>query len=263
MPTHTASASHDRPARRPRVRRAVLGAVAVALLAVVGAGYATWQRAHGDGDTRAALLGASTSASTGTGGQGAGSFSPSVCGDPPSAGLPRTPQPGAPRSVNGWRLHDGYSYFSIPSLFHVAVPDGWTYEKVGTTFCFRDPGGVRFLSVDPERNPAGDPVKACQQEAKRLVADGELPGYQQLGIDKVPLVSKAADWEYTYRDADGLPMHAMTRWFVSDGRAYALGWATREFDWQVNLSTYAMLRSTFFVTQPHGGRDSPSASSTP
>jgi len=51
----------------------------------------------------------------------------------------------------------------------------------------------------------------------------------------------------------------MTRWFTADGRAYALGWATREFDWQVNLSTYSMLKSTFYVTQPDGKRGTPKA----
>jgi len=246
--------------RRRRARLAVAGGAVVALLAVAGAaGYASWSGQQTDGDTQALPGASSGSTSAGTGGQGGG-FSPSACGEAPGVGLSRTPQPGAARSVNGWQLLDGYSYFSVPPVFHLAVPDGWTYEKVGSTYCFRDPGGVRFLSVDPERNPAGDPVTACQNEAKRLVADGELPGYRQLGIDPVPLLSKTADWEYTYQGRDGLRMHAMTRWFISEGRAYALGWATREFDWQVNLSMYSMLKSTFYVNQPFGKRGTPKAS---
>jgi tRNA A-37 threonylcarbamoyl transferase component Bud32 len=260
--TDTVPVESDAPPRRQRARLAVAGGAVVALLAVAGAGYATWQGPHDD-DSQAlpgASTGSSVAAGTDTGGQGAGGFSPSVCGDPPGADLPRTPQPGAARSVNGWQLLDGYSYFNAPPVFHIAVPDGWTYEKIGTTFCFRDPGGVRFLSVDPDRNPAGDPVKACQNEAKRLIAEGELPGYKQVGIERVPLLSKAADWEYTYQGKDGLRMHAMTRWFISDGRAYALGWATREFDWQVNLSTYSMLKSTFYVNQPFGKRGTPRVS---
>jgi len=256
-PLDDASAAEPgRSACRSRARLAVAGGTIVVLLAVAGAGFATWQRSHGDEETTQAL----PVTSTGAGGQGAGGFSPVVCGDPRvPPDLPRTPQPGAARSVNGWQLLDGYSYFTIPSAFHIAVPDGWTYEKIGTTFCFRDPGGVRFLSVDPDRNPSGDPIEACRNEANRLTAAGELPQYRQLAIDKVPLLSRAADWEYTYQGPDGLPMHAMTRWFTADGRAYALGWATREFDWQVNLSTYSMLKSTFYVTQPYGKRGTPKA----
>lgn len=224
----------------------------IVLLAVAGVGFATWQRPRGDEDaTQAPTV---TSA-------GAGGFSPAVCGDPPARpDLPRTPQPSAARTVNGWQLLDGYSYFTIPSTFHIAVPDGWTYEKIGTTFCFRDPEGVRFLSVDPDRDPTGDPIKACRSEAIRLIAAGRLPAYQQVGIDKVPLLSKAADWEYKYQGSNGLLMHAMTRWFTVDGRAFALGWATREFDWQVNLGMYAMLKSTFYITQPYGKRGIPKAS---
>jgi hypothetical protein len=185
-------------------------------------------------------------------------FSPSVCGTPAPSGLPRTPQPGAARSVNGWDLYADYSYFTGPTGFHLAVPDGWTYQTIGTTICFRDPIGARYLSIDPARNPAGDPVKACRAEAKALVGAGALPAYKLVAINTVPLQSKAADWEYTYRGPQGSAMHAMTRWFSLDGQAFALGWATREFDWQINLSVYSMMKSTFYVAAPRGRPTTPS-----
>jgi hypothetical protein len=237
------------------------GVAVVGLLAVGGAGYATWHSQEGKAEPTAQSA-ASTSTSTGTGGVAAAGFSPSLCGKPADSGLPLTPQPGAARRVNGWDVPGGYSYFADPSGFHIAVPDGWTYQTIGTTVCFRDPSGVRFLSVDPARNPGGDPVKACRNEAKRLVAQGELPAYRLVGLEKVPLQAKAADWEFTYNGANGLPMHAMTRWFAADGKAFALGWATREFDWQVNLAVYSLLKSTFYVNQPSGKRATPKASPT-
>jgi hypothetical protein len=247
----------DRPPRRSRTRLAVAGVAVAGLLAVGSAGYATWQSQDGSARPQAQSV-----ASTDTGGAGAGGFSPSICGGPAGPGLPQTPQPGAARRVNGWDVPGGYSYFKDPSGFHIAVPDGWTYQTIGTTVCFRDPAGVRFLSVDPTRNPAGDPVKSCRNEAKRLVAQGALPAYKLLGIHKVPLQAKAADWEFTYNGDHGLPMHAMTRWFTADGRAFALGWATREFDWQVNLAVYSLLKSTFYVNQPAGKRATPKTSAT-
>jgi serine/threonine protein kinase len=247
----------DRPSRRSRAQLAIAGVAVVGLLAVGSAGYATWQ--SGDGNVKAP---AQSVASTDTGGVGAAGFSPSICGRPAGPGLPQTPQAGAARRVNGWDVPDGYSYFTDPGGFHIAVPDGWTYQTIGTTVCFRDPNSVRFLSVDPARNPAGDPVKACRNEAKRLVAQGELPAYKLVGLGKVPLQTKAADWEFTYNGDNGLPMHAMTRWFTADGRAFALGWATREFDWQVNLAVYSLLKSTFYVNQPSGKRATPKATGT-
>jgi hypothetical protein len=247
----------DRPSRRSRAQIAVAGVAVVGLLAVGTAGYATWQGQDGNAKPPAQSV-----ASTGTGGVGAGGFSPSICGRPAGPGLPQTPQAGAARIVNGWDVPSGYSNFTDPSGFHIAVPDGWTYQTIGTTICFRDPGSVRFLSVDPARNPAGDPVKACRNEAKRLVAQGELPAYKLVGLGKVPLQAKAADWEFTYNGDNGLPMHAMTRWFTADGKAFALGWATREFDWQVNLAVYSLLKSTFYVNQPTGKRATPKPSGT-
>jgi serine/threonine protein kinase len=239
------------PARRPWTRLAVLGIAVIVLLAVGGASIAVWR---GHGDDRAGVMpavGITASASASTGPPVA-NFSPSVCGTPAPSGLPRTPQPGAPRSIKGWALYADYSYFTGPTGFHLAVPDGWTYQTIGTTICFRDPTGGRYLSIDPARNPAGDPVQACRTEAKTLVASGALPAYELVGINKVPLQARAADWEYRYRGPGDVPMHAMTRWFSQDGEAFALGWATREFDWQINLSIFAMMKSTFSVAAPSG-----------
>ena len=43
-------------------------------------------------------------------------------------------------------------------------------------------------------------------------------------------------------------MHATTRWFVSEGRGFALGWITRDFDWSQNWSAYRMIQGTFEAT---------------
>jgi hypothetical protein len=146
-------------------------------------------------------------------------------------------------------LLPGFSAFTDDKLnFRIAVPDGWTYERMGGTVCFRDPGNIRILSVDTERNPAGDPVQACRKEANRLRASGVLPAYEEIGIRPAPLTIKAADWEYTYRGAEEVRMHATTRWFVSEGRGFALGWITRDFDWSQNWSAYRMMQSTFEPT---------------
>jgi serine/threonine protein kinase len=232
------------PRRQPWARLAVLGVAMIGLLAVGGAGLAVWQ---GQGDDQVGAPAASPAGNATSAAPAVVNFSPSVCGTPAPADLPSTPQPGAARGTGTFALYAGYSYFTGPTGFHLAVPDGWTYQTIGTTICFRDSTGGRYLSIDPARNPAGDPVKACRAEAKTLADAGALPAYELIGISKVPLQSKAADWEYTYAGPDNLSMHAMTRWFSLDGRAFALGWATREFDWQINLSLYSMMKSTFYL----------------
>jgi len=184
--------------------------------------------------------------SSGTGG-GAGGFSPVNCASPAPPGLPRTPEPGAATRRNGWALLPGWSYFSDAG-FHIAVPDGWTYQTVGTTICFRDPGNRRILSIDPDRSPRGDLVGACKKEVSRLRAAGDLRNYAELRIAPVPGVDRAADWEYTYDGREGERLHAMTRWLAAkDGRAYAIGLMTLDLDWPGNFEKWGMIQSTFFT----------------
>ena len=177
-------------------------------------------------------------------------FSPSLCDDPVPSSAPRAPQPGAARGVNGWELLPGWSYFADGTGFHMAVPDNWTYTKNGNMYCFRDPEGRRVLSLDVGAASAADPVQACRTEAARLVRAGALPGYRQVSIEARPLLNKAADWEYTYRPAGGDQLHAQTRWFLSNGKRYALSWATREIDWTADLSKINMVLSTFYSDRP-------------
>jgi tRNA A-37 threonylcarbamoyl transferase component Bud32 len=247
------SASGDAHAgvpRRSRYRLAVAGAVLVALLGGGGVGVG-WlvQRADRGPQALPAASASAPPAAMDTGGTaaGAGGFSPSTCDRPSEQDIRRTPLPGAYRTPpgDGLALLPGWSYHRDETGFVVAVPDGWTYRRVGTTVCFGEPAGTRVLSIDTARKPSADPVLACRREAQRLREAGALPGYAEVGIARVPYQAKAADWEYRYRDAGGDEMHAATRWFTSGGKAYALGWATREFDWQVNRSNLVMIRTSF------------------
>jgi eukaryotic-like serine/threonine-protein kinase len=235
---------------RSRLRLALAGALIVVLLAGVGL-LAGWLTRRGDDDRQATPPTVPTAGSSS--GLAPAGFSQVECQRPASPSAPRTPQANARHNgANGWALPDGWSYFADTSGFQVAVPDGWTYERVGTTVCFRDPSNVRFLSVDPDRNPAGDPVQACRKEAARLIQAGELPQYAQVGIVPLTMQVKAADWEYTYDGPRDVRMHAITRWFASGGKAFALGWATRDFDWQINLSFRSMVVGSFSATGTKG-----------
>jgi hypothetical protein len=225
----------------------MLAGLVVAVLA--GAGLAAGLALRDD-DSRAqpGALGSTPSVATSSGvGGGSGGFSPVNCASPAPSGLPRTPVAGAAKLRDGWALYPGWSYFSDAG-FHIAVPDGWTYQTIGTTICFRDPSNIRILSIDPERSPRGDPVQACRKEVSRLRAAGDLRNYTQLRIDRVPGLARAADWEYTYDGRDGERIHAMTRWrAANDGKAYAIGLMTLDLDWPGNFEKWGMIQSTFFT----------------
>jgi hypothetical protein len=178
----------------------------------------------------------------------AGGFTPVACQQPRGANLPRTPQPHARRTAKGYALPQSWSEYVDVSGFRVGVPDGWTYEKIGTTICFRDPDNIRFLSVDPKRNPAGDPVQACRTEAARLIGAGELPQYTLIDLRRTSLQITAADWEYAWTGPTDVRMHAKTRWFKSGDKAFALSWATRDFEWSFNTAPYAVAISSFSGT---------------
>ncbi|GIF18460.1 serine/threonine protein kinase [Actinoplanes tereljensis] len=176
-------------------------------------------------------------------------FSPALCSSGPSASAVVMPQQNATRGVSGWDLLPGWSYFADGTGFHLPVPDDWTFQKFGSLYCFREPGGRRVLSIDTGRNASADPVTACQNEASRLVRAGALPGYSEISIEAKPLLAKAADWEYRFDDG-GVKLHARTRWFASNGKGYALSWATQEIDWTADLAKINMVVSLFYADRP-------------
>ncbi len=228
--------------------RLVTVLVALVLLALLAGGGTAYLMQRDDGTPSPGPIATGGPATSGNGPAAAvGGFSPIVCDRQPGAAAQRTPQPGAKKTLGDWSLVSGFSYFTDTSGFHVGVPDGWKYERIGTTVCFWDPGNIRILSIDSGRNPKGDPVKACQAEAERLVRAGALPGYEQIDIVRAPLAIKAADWEYRYDGADAVRMHANTRWFAAGEKAFALGWMTRDFEWDQNKATVNLIQSSFQV----------------
>jgi len=237
-----------------RSRWFLAGALVAGLLAITGVVLVDPSADSGRGRPSAAAptppgpaLSSSPPAWAGGSAAGAGGFTPHVCARQTTTGeFPQTPRHGARRTApNGYALLSGWSYHRDAGGFGIAVPDGWTYQRVGTTVCFRDPDGVRVLSVDVGRSPVADPVRACRRESARLATERALPGYREVGIAPVPYFGRAADWEYRYRGLRGTALHANTRWFVAGDRAYAVGWVTREFDWRVNRANLDMIMSSF------------------
>jgi hypothetical protein len=236
----------ERAVRRMRLSPALVALVLVLLLAggLLVTSWVIWQREPDRRPAAPGLAPASSAVAT-TATAPATGFTPVACTRPPGPSLPHTPQPGAARRAKGFDLLPSWSEYMDSTGFKVAVPDGWSYERIGTTVCFRDPGNVRFLAVDPARKPSADPVRACDTEATRLIRAGDLPQYQRISLDRAPLQITAADWEYAWTAPGGMRMHAKTRWFKSGDHAYALSWATRDLDWQINTPYFGATISSF------------------
>ncbi|WP_246636484.1 serine/threonine-protein kinase [Actinoplanes hulinensis] len=190
---------------------------------------------------------ATTAPSTAVSSPQRGTFVSARCDTSPPTGLPATPRKGATRGVNGWTLPPGWSYFTDGSGFHIAIPDDWTYQRIGTTYCFRNSRNSRVLSLDAGQDPVADPVRALQAEEGRLAGPGGLPGYTRVGLEAVALLHRAADWEYRYRTRGGAARHTIVRWFVVDGRAFVLSWTTAEKTWTTDLGKLQMVRGTFYA----------------
>jgi hypothetical protein len=110
------------------------------------------------------------------------------------------------------------------------------------------------MSLDAGRDADADPIQACHAEDLRLKKDATVPGYSLISITPVPLLHKAADWDFRYQGTDGGVRRASIRWFAVNGKAYALGWATPEGVWPDHLSKIQMVRSTFYADRSSRAR---------
>ncbi|GIH14639.1 serine/threonine-protein kinase [Rugosimonospora africana] len=159
------------------------------------------------------------------------------------SGTPLSSTPPRP----GWdALLPGFVWYLDPSGFRISVPVGWSRTSGPAGVCFREPGNTRVLAVEPF-TADGDPVAHWRRAETALLASGRPAGYTNLGITPVPYYfDGAAQWEYTYRGADGTTQHGLSRCvIVSAGHAYVLAWRTRQFDWQPNQDPYRAIIASF------------------
>jgi hypothetical protein len=42
-------------------------------------------------------------------------------------------------------------------------------------------------------------------------------------------------------------LHVQTRWFATNGKAYAISWQTRDVDWSGDFAKISMVLSTFYA----------------
>ncbi len=154
-----------------------------------------------------------------------------------------TSAPATRQAVPASTAPDGYTEHT-PAGFSAAVPDGWKLGASGGVATFSGPkdSGMRILVEDV--TPQNDGGLSA---LGRLEAEGGMESYIQVQLQAVDFRGwKAADWEYTYTTANGVPMHALTRYVtIDDATAFKITFDMPELKWDDEADTRKVFLDTF------------------
>ncbi|MEU8172613.1 protein kinase [Microbispora hainanensis] len=156
---------------------------------------------------------------------------------PPDATTPTARPLSAVRVPEGYHLvtESGVS-LAVPKEWSTAVDDG-TVRLTGP----KDSG----QSITIKRIPDGS-LSALQSAEQNLDIKG-FTDYTQVQLRKVGNYRyPAADWEYTYTNTNEVTVHAVIRYLEAGDRAYAIMFASPDFDWNESAAPVRQaLWSTF------------------
>ncbi|GAB3147077.1 hypothetical protein GCM10027161_41930 [Microbispora hainanensis] len=156
---------------------------------------------------------------------------------PPDATTPTARPLSAVRVPQGYHLvTEGGVSLAVPKEWSTAVDDG-VVRLTGP----KDSG----QSITIKRIPDGS-LSALQSAEQNLDIKG-FTDYTQVQLRKVgDYRYPAADWEYTYTNASEVTVHAVIRYLEAGDRAYAIMFASPDFDWNESAAPVRQaLWSTF------------------
>ncbi|GAA4942936.1 serine/threonine-protein kinase [Actinoplanes utahensis] len=238
----------DAGRRRPRTARrrripVIAAAIAVAATLTAVAATAEGRTRSGSGAAPAVSAPAATPASRPpTAPAGTPTSRPPTA----PAGTPTSRPPTAPAAAPGSRPStasppDGYTWWSDPGGYRVAVPSGWRRgEPAAGGLTFTGKRGRAALGITPLAEPPSDlfaTLTAAEEAA-------DLDSYKRVRIQILPEPSSAV-WEYTFSDTDGTAMHALQRVTRAGGRAYVLEWRATRAAWTSELSRFTVVLASF------------------
>ncbi|WP_263654467.1 serine/threonine-protein kinase [Nonomuraea aurantiaca] len=134
-----------------------------------------------------------------------------------------------------------------PPGFSAALPDGWKLTASGGDATFTGPKDSGMTARIEQTTPQQD---GGLSELTREEAAGRVDGYIQVQLQATRYRDwKAADWEYTYTLANGVPMHALTRFVtIDDTNAYKITFNMPELKWDDQAETRKVFFDTFRQT---------------
>ncbi|MEU7852673.1 serine/threonine-protein kinase [Nonomuraea sp. NPDC049141] len=163
----------------------------------------------------------------------------------PSAATTVSSQPAADDPLTA-TVPDGFGEQTPPG-FSAAVPNGWKLTASGGDATFTGPKDSGMTTRVEQATPQPDGGLA---ELAREEADGRVDGYIQVQLQATRYRDwKAADWEYTYTLANGVPMHALTRYVtMDDTNAFKIIFTMPELKWDDQAETRKVFFDTFRQT---------------
>ncbi|QFG23405.1 serine/threonine-protein kinase [Actinomadura sp. WMMB 499] len=121
--------------------------------------------------------------------------------------------------------------------YAVRVPAGWPAERRGAVMRWRDGASGRGLRIAPA---PGDPLAGLRAAERAALAQGRHPGYARVRLGPGPGPRGGAEWEFTWRDADGGRHGVCTR-----VAGYELCFATPESRWRPDRRLYDRILASF------------------
>ncbi|WP_201761621.1 MULTISPECIES: serine/threonine protein kinase [unclassified Nonomuraea] len=130
------------------------------------------------------------------------------------------------------------------SGFAAGVPVDWKPVETdgGATFDGPKDSGMRIVVERATPQADGGLSRLSKEEA-----EGARESYIQVQLRDLSYRGwKAADWEYTYTTASGVPMHALTRYVTIDGKtAFTITFDMPELKWDDQAGTRKVFLDTF------------------
>ncbi|WP_226872719.1 serine/threonine-protein kinase [Microbispora sitophila] len=146
------------------------------------------------------------------------------------------------RPLSAVRVPEGYRLLTEGGV-SLAVRKDWTAAT--------DDGVVRLTgpkdsgqSITIKRIPDGS--LAALRSAEQNLDIKDFTDYTQVQLRQVDYRYPAADWEYTYTNTSEVTVHAVIRYLETGERAYAIMFASPDFDWNESAAPVRQaLWSTF------------------
>ncbi|WTY53469.1 protein kinase [Micromonospora sp. NBC_01412] len=158
----------------------------------------------------------------------------------------------------------GWHYYTQDPGFSVPVPDGWQQLRDGTRVEFHQLDSRRVLAIDALGVPKADLLADARAAEAADRETGRYPDYKPVHLHKVSYRARAVDREWTYVDAGGRRMHALSRTFIAEnGQAYAIDWTTPDDAWTSGQDTLSLILGSFRALQALASPGGASASPRP
>ncbi|MEU4563369.1 serine/threonine-protein kinase [Actinoplanes sp. NPDC023936] len=147
----------------------------------------------------------------------------------------------SPPSPAATVLPEDFSWWTDPSGFRVAVPDGWKPDPLADgVVSFADPIGEASLRISRWQGSTRDMVAGLLAEERDIA----FPAYRRLRIEALPSAGGAV-WEYTFLNPDAVVMRGLHRVVESGAEAYLIEWRTARDAWIGALPQLTVVLSSF------------------